>query len=160
MGTLNTWSAIYKANYTPGINSVDGLENFEAAIEHNRQLVRQWDQMADAQLARDAAFIGSTMYQMGTFTPIGGAIDVTIRAASGNLHWTDAAMLLPVVGKGIGTLTSRSAAAERGSSSLPVVFDGEFATQQLLGTTTTPVDVKSCSMPPIEWLTLLPDVLR
>lgn len=29
-------------------------------------------------------------------------------------------------------------AAESGGSSLPVVFDGEFATQQLLGTTTTP----------------------
>lgn len=51
----------------------------------------------------------------------------------------------PVAGGGVrienlsaGEIVRIQNAAERGSSSLPVVFDGEFATQKLLGTTTTP----------------------
>lgn len=35
-------------------------------------------------------------------------------------------------------MAAAGGAAERGAGSLPVVFDGEFATRQLLGTTTTP----------------------
>ena len=60
--TLNRRVAGYYAGFQPGTHSITGRESFDASIAHNRQLIIEWDGIANSALnQRLFAVVGAPM---------------------------------------------------------------------------------------------------
>lgn len=69
------------------------------SLDTNDSLVDQWDATSEAAVNQIAYDFGKTQYTLFTMTGVGGVVDLGYRGFTGDLQWSDALTLVPVLGK-------------------------------------------------------------
>ncbi len=114
---LASWNASL-GKYDPGYHA-----EVMRAFDYAQLRIDAYNGLANAAELELAQALGNGLWEFGKLTPVGGGIDLTIRAYNGELTSMDAVAALPLVGKAatLGRI-SEMAARARAADSVPEGF--------------------------------------
>jgi len=96
MDTINARQQTYDSQYQAGVDSLDGLTEAHKRYDYNRDLVRGWDQIANAQLDQDFKDFGKLYAEQAFYMAAG--------EGAGFLVGKGVGLAAPYVGRALGNV--------------------------------------------------------
>jgi hypothetical protein len=136
---LDIQRASYMASWNQTVGTYDPGYHSEVirAFDYAQRRIDAYNGLANAGELELVQALGSGLWEVGKLTAIGGGIDLAIRAYDGDLGWSDALNLVPLLGKAgslgkLGRAAGELRVAETATASAPgarMVVGGVDATE-------------------------------